>query len=86
MTVSGDEKDTVEWFDYIAKTLGTKNWVMSRKTKHNLALYDVCISHSRYQSIQRQYLKDGGDPEEIYDDRLCEECGWVRIAPGAAVV
>jgi len=79
--------DAPQWLDYIEKTLGTNDWALCRKTKRNLAQYEVCLAQSEYAAFQRLYLKDGGDPEDVCDDRLAEECGWVRrwvrIAPEA---
>ncbi len=78
--------DAPDFDDYVSEAVGTRHWALCRKSKHALARYDACISQSQYKSIQRKYLKDGGDPRHV-DQRIAEECGWVlrwvRIAPEA---
>ena len=66
----------VEFSNYILEKINTDNWALCRNTKHNRARYGTCLSQSKYKAFQRQYLKDGGDPNQV-DQKIAEEYGWV---------
>ncbi len=72
--------------DYILEKINADTFVVDRNTKNNRARYGKCVSQSEYEAFQHQYLKDGGDPNQV-DQQIARECGWelrwARIVPRA---
>ena len=68
------EYDFPSW---LVKALGTDNWVMARKSNRT-SHYEAFLSPKKYFKLECQYLREGGDPEEVSPSAAKQE-GWKLV-------
>ena len=73
------EINNLSFLDWLEIELGTGNWaVLHRKSRRTKGKYDVCMTLAEYHRHQCEYVKEGGNPDNV-DPSAAKEAGLKQI-------